>query len=49
MSRGIFQGCPISPFLFLFAIEILAIAVCSNNDIKGIQVGNVEKSQFAGG
>ena len=43
MSRGIFQGCPISPFLFLFAIEILAIAVRSNNDIKGIQVGNVEK------
>ena len=29
--------------MFLFAIEILAIAVRSNNDIKGIQVGNVEK------
>ena len=43
MSRGIFQGCPISPFLFLFAIEILAIAVRSNNDIKGIQVCKVEK------
>ncbi len=43
MSRGIFQGCPISPFLFLFAIEILAIAVRSNDDIKGVQVGNTEK------
>ena len=43
MSRGIFQGCPISPFLFLFAIEILAIAVRNNDDIKGIQVGNMEK------
>ena len=43
MSRGIFQGCPISPFLFLFAIEILAIAIRSNDDIKGIQVGNMEK------
>ena len=43
MSRGIFQGCPISPFLFLFAIEILAIAVRSNDKIKGIKVGNTEK------
>ena len=43
MSRGIFQGCPISPFLFLFAIEILAIAVRSNDNIKGIKVGNTEK------
>ena len=43
MSRGIFQGCPISPFLFLFAIEVLAIAIRSNDDIKGIQVGNMEK------
>ncbi len=43
MSRGIFQGCPISPFLFLFAIEILAIAVRSNDDIKGVQIGDTEK------
>ena len=43
MSRGIFQGCPISPFLFLFAIEILAIAIRSNEQIKGLKVGNIEK------
>ena len=43
MSRGIFQGCPVSPFLFLFAIEILAIAVRSNDNIKGLKVGNTEK------
>ena len=43
MSRGIFQGCPVSPFLFLFAIEILAIAVRSNDNIKGLKIGNTEK------
>jgi hypothetical protein len=43
MSRGIFQGCPISPFLFLLAIEILAIGVRSNDNIKGLKVGNFEK------
>lgn len=43
MSRGIFQGCPISPFLFLFAIEILAIAIRCNDKIKGLKVGNIEK------
>ena len=43
MSRGIFQGCPISPFLFLFALEVFAIAVRDNDRIKGIKVGNKEK------
>ena len=43
MSRGIFQGCPVSPFLFLFAIEILAIGARSNDNIKGLKVGIIEK------
>ena len=43
MSRGIFQGCPISPFLFRFALEVFAIAVRDNDRIKGIKVGNKEK------
>ena len=46
MSRGSFHGCPISPFLFLFAIEVLDIAIRSNDDIKGIQVDNMEKRSF---
>ena len=45
MSRGIFQGCSISPFLFVFAIEVLAIAIRSNDDIKGIQVKKKKKKK----
>ena len=43
MERGIFQGCPISPLLFLCAIEVLAISIRNNNNITGIKIGDVEK------
>ena len=43
MERGIFQGCPISPLLFLCAIEVLAISIRNNENICGIKVGGVEK------
>ena len=43
IDRGIFQGCPISPLLFLLAIEILAISIRSNPFIKGIPIGPLDK------
>ena len=43
MERGIFQGCPISPLLFLCAIEVLALSIRNNKNISGIKVGDVEK------
>ncbi|XP_072168661.1 uncharacterized protein [Diadema setosum] len=39
MERGIFQGCPISPYLFLLVIESMALAIRQNLNIKGIPVG----------
>ena len=42
MQRGIFQGCPISPYLFLFVIEILALSVRQNEQLRGIKINNQE-------
>ena len=42
MERGVFQGCPISPYLFLLVIETMAIAIRQNNNIKGIPVEGKE-------
>ena len=38
MERGIFLGCPISPYLFLLVIETMALAIRQNSNIKGIPV-----------
>ena len=43
LERGIFQGCPISPLLFLSAVEVLAISIRNNDKIIGIKIGGVEK------
>ena len=42
MQRGIFQGCPLSPYLFLCCIDILAILIRSNPRIGGIPIENEE-------
>ena len=48
-TRGINQGCPISPFLFLCCAEIMAILIKNNSKIKGAKIADVEHviSQFA--
>ena len=49
LSRGVRQGCPLSPFLFVLAVELLACKIRQDKEIQGINIfqRGLKISQFA--
>ena len=41
------QGCPLSPYLFNLVLKVLARAIRTGKEIKGIQIGKEEVNNIS--
>jgi exonuclease III len=42
LERGVRQGCPLSAYLFIMVVELLANKIRNTKEIKGIKIGQME-------
>lgn len=42
LTKGTRQGCPLSPLLFIFVLEVMLSSIQENKEIIGIRLGDYE-------
>ncbi len=43
IEKGVRQGCPLSPYIYILSVELLAISIRQERNIKGVKIKGEEK------